>query len=235
MNIIVIGASSGIGYYVSNYLSKKSQNKVGGLARRSENIPTSLDFREKADVKDLNSLQHAFEGFVKNFGKIDSVIYTAGIQLIKPLKVCKEEEIVDVIQTNLIGAIRASKLFLNPKLTSKQSVFIAISSIASLKPDKGIIPYSISKSGIDNLVKGLALESAPRRCFSIQPGWIDTEMTSNLSNIYDKNFKSELIKNTPTDPANLKSISQFISFLISNKSKSMTGQSYTIDGGITLT
>ena len=46
MNIIVIGASSGIGYYVSNYLSKKSQNKVGGLARRSENIPTSLDFEK---------------------------------------------------------------------------------------------------------------------------------------------------------------------------------------------
>ena len=60
-------------------------------------------------------------------------------------------------------------------------------------------------------------------------------MTSSLSNIYDKNFISELIKNTPTDPASLQSISQLISYLISNKSKSMTGQSYTIDGGITLT
>jgi len=235
MNIIVIGASSGIGHYVSNYLSKKSLNKVGGLARRKENISVNLDFRESVDVRDLNSLKLAFEEFVKKFGKIDSVIFTAGIQLIKPLKICKDEEIVDVIQTNLIGAIRASKLFLNPKLTTKQSVFIAISSIASFKPDKGIIPYSISKSGIDNLIKGLALESAPRRCFSIQPGWIETEMTSSLSNIYDRNFISELIKNTPADPASLQSISQLISFLISNKSKSMTGQSYTIDGGITLT
>ena len=228
-NIAIFGASSGLGFSISQTLANKFT--IGCFSRNVENHPKDIKHSFKVDIKDDKALNKQINNFIESVGKIDGFIYCSGVQMVKPLRITKDEEILDLFNTNTFGAFRVAKLFLSNKYSSSDSKFIAISSIASIKPDKGIIPYSASKSALDNMITGLAIEGAPREAFSIAPGWIKTPMTDNLKSIYNQEFIDDLENRSPTG---LIKISDLIDFLLSGKAKSMTGQRMVVDGGITL-
>jgi NAD(P)-dependent dehydrogenase (short-subunit alcohol dehydrogenase family) len=225
LNNLVIGASSGIGEAVVK--------KIGGVAvaRREEKLKQF----EKYEVFDVTKLEE-IEGFVKNcvnkYGKFDNLIYCAGIQNIKPLKVTKIDEIIQIFNTNLFAAMIFAKIFYSKKISNSSASMIFISSIASYKAESGILSYSASKAGLNSFIKGAAKELSPIRVNGIAPGFLQTEMTQKFKYIYNDEFIENLEKNSPAGLVDMEDIVKTIEFLINTKH--ITGEIITIDGGALL-
>ena len=225
LNNLVIGASSGIGEAVVK--------KLGGVAvaRREERLKQF----EKYELFDISNLQE-IEGFVKrvakDYGKFDNLIFCAGVQNIKPLKVMKTDEIAQIFNINLISAMIFAKVFSSKRVSSSNASMIFISSIASYKPESGILAYSASKAALNNFIKGAAKELSPIRINGVAPGFLKTEMTEKFKSIYTDDFVEKLDKNSPVGLATIDDVVNTIEFLIN--SNHITGEIITVDGGAIL-
>ena len=107
----------------------------------------------------------------------------------------KDEQWDQVLSTNLKGAFYGTKSVLKPMMKNKYGRIINITSIVGLQGNPGQSNYSASKAGLIGFTQSVAKEVASRgitvNC--IAPGWIDTEMTDELS----QDLKSEIVKNIP--------------------------------------
>ena len=233
---LIVGASSGIGEATALHLSRV--DNISALARRSDKLSRLSDsndniFTRRIDVDSASEITEAIEECVEQNGKIDKLIYCAGKQIIAPHKRVKEDVIDSLFSVNLKGALLISSLFCSVKFSEKNAVFCAVSSIAAIKSEPGIVCYSAMKSGLDSMIRGLAKEAAPRRFVGVAPGWLDTEMTQNQP-LYNESFKENLEKISPLGITSLDDVVQAIDFLTSKKAASITGQIICVDSGSSL-
>lgn len=232
---LIVGASSGLGHLVAERLVKT--HRVTAIARRIDRL-SALEAAGasifQCDVSDLESIPTIVDTAVETHGKIDCLIYCAGTQMIKPMRALKTSDIEMIVTVNLTAALVFARLMASQRISSIDSVFCAVSSIAAQRPEPGIIPYAVTKAGIEAMVKGLARELAPRRAVGIAPGWLETEMTEAYKQIYNNTFKADLEKRAPRGIATIAAVADLIEFLISPKASYITGQIVTIDGGASL-
>lgn len=233
---LIIGASSGIGNNLAIKFAK--EDNVSVLARR-HNLLQDLEannsniFSLSSDVTSFDSLKDSIGACVEQYGKLDRLIYCAGKQIIKPHRLLNIEDINSLIDVNLKGALFTSKIFLSSKISEKNSVFCVISSIASFKPEPGIVAYSAMKAALDTMVKGLAKESAPRRFVGVAPGWLDTEMTQGQA-IYNESFVNDLENRSPLGLTQISDIVDAVEFLTREQATSITGDILVVDSGSSL-
>jgi len=237
-NIIITGASSGIGSelvktfanYNSNIiLLSRNINKMNALIAGFEKSSGQTLNAYKLDVSNEKNVTEVFKMIIKNHSNIDVLINNAGITSDNLLITMKTEQWNNVINTNLNGCFFCSKAAAKQMIRQKSGKIINISSIIGQVGNKGQSNYAASKAGIIGLTKSLAKELASRKINvnAINPGYIDTNMTKNLTN------KNDFLKNiplnrygTPNDVANL------ACFLASSKSDYITGQTINVDGGL---
>lgn len=234
-HVLIVGASSGIGASVASRMLDTHQ--VTALARRIDRLEllqaAGADVRF-CDVADFESIPTVVEAAVAAQGKIDCLIYCAGVQMIKPMRSLKTNDIESVITVNLTAALVFARLIASQRISSSDSVFCAVSSIAAHRPEPAIIPYSVAKAGLEAMIKGMARELAPRRAVGVAPGWLETEMTGAFKAVYSETFKEELAKKAPRGIATVDAVTDLIEFLVSPKAGYITGQIVTIDGGASL-
>ena len=235
-HVVILGGSSGIGKELAINFPKK--DKVSVFARRGERLKSLKKNNSRiniftCDVTIQSELKTSLEECVLNFGKINILIYCAGKQIIKPLRLMTENDIDALYKVNLKGALMSAKLFCSSKVSLKESVYCCISSIAAKNPEPGIIGYSAMKAGLEAMIFGLAKEASPRRFIGIAPGWVDTEMTRNQP-IYDDKFKEVLEKDSPLGITKVENIVDAICFLVSEKASAITGKVLTVDSGISI-
>jgi gluconate 5-dehydrogenase len=233
---MVVGGSSGIGYSVAGRLA--STHSVTALARRIDRLAPLEEVGDVApvrcDVADLSSIDTIVKQAVQARGKIGCLVYCAGVQQIRPLRMLQIEDIRNVLDVNLTAVLVFGRLMATQQVSLPESTFCAITSIVARRPEPGILAYSVAKAGQEALIKGLARELAPRRAVGVAPGWLDTEMTRNFQQVYDDRFKVELAKKSPRGIATVEAVTDLIEFLISPKAAYITGQVVTIDGGFSL-
>ena len=112
-------------------------------------------------------------------------------------------------------------------------MFCAVSSIAAINPEPGMVGYSVMKAALDAMIRGLAKEVAPRRFVGVAPGWLDTEMTQSQK-IYGDSFKQSLESSSPLGLTTVGDVIEAIDFLISRRAASITGQVLCVDSGSSL-
>ncbi|AJE98115.1 SDR family NAD(P)-dependent oxidoreductase [Pandoraea apista] len=234
-HMLIIGASSGIGAELTR--RAKNNCKLSLLARRVDRLeawsgPSTSAFA--CDVSDGQQLLDAIKAAVAAHGKIDRMVYCAGKQLIKPMRGISPADLDEVVRVNLTGALVSASAFASARVTTPEASFLVISSIAAQRPEPGIIAYSAAKAGLDTLVHGLARECAPKRVIGIAPGWLDTEMTQALPHIYDDAFRERLSASAPRGIASVEEVVDLAEYLMSDSAQSITGQTFTIDGGASL-
>lgn len=229
---LVVGASSGVGLAVAK--RALSHSNVSVLARRIDFLESEFRcsdaFAIKADVRDFSELESAFQSSVDKFGKIDRLIYSAGVQTIKPFRRMTPDDFTLILNTNFLGAAYAARLFSSSKFSNAESVFCAITSISAIKPERGIVTYSAAKAGLENLLAGLASECAPRRFVGVSPGWLDTEMTRQQKT-YTRDFVDALQARSPLGLTKVDDVVDAVEFLVSERASSVTGRVLYVDSG----
>ena len=235
---IITGASQGIGKSTAKIFSNAGAHVVC-LARNKKKIQHLVDQISKdgnsasyipCDISDSNLFSKAVKSVIEDFGKIDILVNNAGITRDSLLIRMKEDQLDEVLNTNLKGAFYGSKAVLRSMMKNKYGRIINITSIVGLQGNFGQSNYAASKAGLIGFTQSIAKEVASRgitvNC--IAPGWIDTEMTNELP----QEMKYELLKNIPVGKiGTAEDIAYTALFLAAKESKYITGQTITVDGG----
>jgi len=231
-NIVIIGASSGVGKGLVEAYSE-TDCQVIAIARRVGLVPQKGNiFPIAFDVKNHDDIKLLMANIVKKYGKINTIIYCAGIQYIAPLRVSKVDKVADVFNVNFLGVYFFLGSFASKKVYADENPsFIVISSIAAQKPESGILAYSASKAAIESLVLGSAIELAPIRVNAVAPGFMETPMTQSFPIVYSEGFISELDKKTPLGLTSVSDVVKTVEFLSSELAIKITGEIIAVDGG----
>lgn len=242
---IVTGANSGIGKAVS-ILINESGGKVIGVARNKERLnslkencsfPDNVFIEEKDLTGDIDNHPSWLYELSKKYGKLKGMILSAGIQQIVPLRALSLEKSKELFDLNYFANLFLCKGFCDKRVNiGNGSSIVMISSIASIQGNSGIINYSASKGAINSAVKSLAIEVAKQgiRVNSVLPGFITTEMTADLADVYNEEFLKNLDEKYPLGIGKPEYVADLCCFLVSEKAKWITGQSFVIDGGASL-
>ena len=239
--IIVTGASSGIGSVIAKSLSKtykviihgRDPEKINQVIAGCENPSQQLAFI--ADLQQYEDLETVLGKFIalKNI-EVIGYVHCAGFMNMLPAKMTSVAAIQKIFSTNLFSAAIIVKVLLQRKVNAgalKNVVFIS-SNISNFGA-KAFSLYSASKAGIDGLMRSLAVELAPTvRVNSVLPGAIYTPMTTAI--FQDEEKVKSMLSTYPLGEGFPDDISNMVEFLMSDKSKWITGQQFTVDGGRTI-
>ncbi|MBD8880789.1 SDR family oxidoreductase [Rhodanobacter sp. 7MK24] len=182
----------------------------------------------QADSADAAAIRQAVEKVATHFGRLDVVVINAGVLRLGTIDTFTLEDLDQVLQVNVRGvyvAIQAAVARMGG-----DGRIITIGSNSAVRPltPAGTV-YGMSKAAVAAMVKGLALELAPRgiRVNNIQPGPIRTDMTAeHIERIKDMVPLKQV--------GETEDIAELVSYLAGASSRYMTGSSLTIDGGMAL-
>jgi 3-oxoacyl-[acyl-carrier protein] reductase len=238
---LVTGGSRGIGRAVVEDLCACGANvtftfvKGQSAARELEESCAANGWSAapvRCDSRDSQAVTSTVEEIVSGHGKLDILVCNAGITRDQYLMMMKEEDFVDVIQTNLIGAFRFAKAACRPMLTAKSGAIVTVSSIAAIFGIAGQTNYCASKGGLVAFTRSMAAELAPKgvRVNAVLPGFIETEMTAKMPRQVKRSAMDRILLKRFGDPVE---VARVISFLVSPDAGYIVGQEIVVDGGLT--
>lgn len=237
---LVTGASRGIGKAIALEMAKAGATVVINYSKDDNGAETTLaeiialgGYGKfiKGDIGDFNKSKEIIDFVINNFGKIDILVNNAGVSIVSLFMDTTEEEITNIISTNLLGTIYLTKHALPYMLDRGYGNIINISSMWGEVGASCEVLYSTTKGGINLFTKSLAKELAPMgiRVNAIAPGAINTEMNSFLS----EEDRIELEKEIPMGRfGNKEEIAKAVLFLCDDECSYLTGQIIRIDGGM---
>ncbi len=250
-NVLVTGASSGIGEAIAIFFAEEGArvaiNYHSGK-ERADAVKAKTDEAGKAagvsgesivvqgDVSQEDQVGKMFETTLKEFGRLDILINNSGIQMPCPSHELKMADFDRVIGVNLRGAFLCAREAIRHFLSRPGGgVIVSNSSVHEIIPKPKYVPYSISKGGMENMTKTLALEYADRgiRVNAVGPGAIVTPI--NNAWINDPKARGEVESHIPMGrPGTAEEIATVFAFLASDEASYITGQTLFACGGLTL-
>ncbi len=237
---LVTGASGGLGRHFAGVLAEAGAI-VAVAARRMDKVLAAVADIEAAggkalgiemDVTDPESITQAFEAVAEEAGLVTVLVNNAGVAVGKAALDLSQEDWDTVLDTNLKGAwMVAQEAAKRMAAAETPGVIVNIASVLGLGVSKGVLPYAVSKAGLVQMTKALALELAPNgiRVNALAPGYLDTEL--NREYLASDHGKKQ-IKGIPFRRAGkMEELSGALLLLASDASSYMTGSIIAIDGG----
>jgi 3-oxoacyl-[acyl-carrier protein] reductase len=237
---LVTGGSRGIGRAISLALAAHGANvAINYASNEAAAAETAREIGEgravtlPGDVADPANAGKLIEGTVDAFGRIDILINNAGITADDLILRMSEDEWDRVVDTNLKGTFTVTKAALRPMVRQRWGRIICVSSVAGIVGNAGQANYSAAKAGIIGLTKAIAKEVASRNITAnvIAPGFIETEMTANLTDAQREEIMRLAAVGRTGTPAD---VAPAAVFLASEEAAYVTGHVLTVDGGLVM-
>ena len=237
-NIIVTGASGGIGNSIVEKLNENGANVLATGTRIEKLEELKEKFKNIKILKFDVSEHEKIEGFINSAteelgGSLDCIVNNAGITKDNLTIRMSLEEWTKVIDINLTATFLMSKYSIKKMLRNKSGKIINITSVVGHTGNVGQANYTASKAGIVAMSKSLAIEYAKKNINinCISPGFISTAMTDQI----DKKFKEAIIAKIPSNRLGKpEDIANAVIFLSSNKSDYINGETLHVNGGMYL-
>lgn len=225
---LVTGGNRGIGLAIALRLRAAGYQVV--VACRSGNAPAGLSAVE-LDVSDAESIESGFTKVESEFGAVSVLVANAGITRDGLLLRMSDEDIDEVLNTNLAGAIRLARRGLRSMLKARNGRIIFISSVVGMLGSAGQVNYAASKAGLVGAGRSLAREVGSRSITVnvVTPGFVETDMTADL----DQDRKAAILGAVPLGRyAQADEVAALVQFLASRDAGYITGAVIPIDGGL---
>lgn len=236
---IVTGGTAGIGRAIALKLAEQGAkvaifgtNRERGAQVVEEIGPekacfTSVDISKTADV------ENACKQVLDQFKQVDILVNNAGVTLDQLIMKMSEEEWDKVIDVNVKSCYNTCRALVRPMMKARKGKIINISSVVGLIGNPGQVNYAASKAAILGFTKALALELASRSiCVNcVAPGYIETAMTEVLTGAQKEAILAKIPLGKMGQPSD---IANAVLFLASSLADYITGQVFTVDGGMVM-
>jgi 3-oxoacyl-[acyl-carrier protein] reductase len=236
---LVTGASQGIGRACALRLAQDGA-AVAVAARNEEKLAEVVKEIEAAegkaaafviDVAEEEQIKSAVKAAIAHFGKIDILLNNAGITRDQLVMRMKRADWDAVLNINLTSAYLCTQQVIGSMLKQRWGRIINVTSVFGQTGQAGQANYAASKAGLIGLTLALAREVASRNitCNAVAPGFIETAMTSSLT----EEFKQNAVKMIPLGRVGTPDdVAQAVSFLASDAASYITGHVLNVNGGL---
>jgi 3-oxoacyl-[acyl-carrier protein] reductase len=238
---VVTGAGRGIGRAIALKFASEGADVVcvSRTAENSEKVAGEIRalgrkaWAHAVDIADSNAVHVAAEKILTDCGKVHILVNNAGVTRDALIMRMSEADWDSVVNTNLKGAFLVTKAFCRTMIKQRSGRIINISSVIGLIGNAGQCNYAASKAGLIGFTQSAAREMASRGITvnALAPGFIETDMTSLLS----EDVRKELLKRIPLNSfGQPDDIANAALFLAGPAARYITGQVLTVDGGMVM-
>ena len=226
--VLVTGGNRGIGFAIAEEFVSAGY-KVAVTARSGNGPVGSMTVR--ADVTDSASLDDAIAQVEAQLGPIEVLVANAGITKDTLLLRMSDEEFESVVNTNLNGVFRVLKRVTKSMLKAKFGRVILIGSVVGLLGSAGQVNYSATKSALVGIARSVTRELGGKNITAnvVAPGFIDTDMTAELSEELIANYKARIPAGRFASPSE---VAKVVRWLASDDAAYISGAVIPVDGGL---
>lgn len=237
---VVTGGSRGIGSAVARRLAAQGAKVYINYVSRPDAAEETVQAITKAggqaqalqfNVADGAAVAAAFKEILNDSGRLDILVNNAGITRDGLLMKMKEEDWDDVMSINLKGVFHCMKAAYRPMMKQRAGRIISITSVIGFTGNAGQANYAAAKAGIMGLSKSMARELAARGVTvnAVAPGYIDTDMTRDLSD----EIKNKILAEVPLGTlGTAEDVAGAVLYLASDDAGYVTGQCLHVNGGM---
>jgi len=239
-NIIVTGASSGIGRQCAITFSQLGANIIL-IARNRKRLEETFNRLNKGnhlyisqDIIEYDKLENAINTVTEKIGKISGFVHSAGTEMTLPLKSMTSSYYENMFAINVISGFELARIISKKKyLDENGASFVFISSVMGMLGQAGKIGYCSSKGALISGAKAMALEMASKhiRVNCIISGVVETEMSNKMFESLPKESKKSVIDMHPLGLGKPNDIAYACAYLLSDAARWITGTNLIIDGG----
>lgn len=240
-NIIIVGASKGIGKQTALTLSSVGAKCIL-ISRNSEALECVINEMDGSghgyrsiDVSDIGSIEACVKSIVMEFGPIDGLVYVAGITNDRPINLLKQEAVESTMRLNFGGFIEFVRCVTKRKMYNPSMRIVGVSSTAAFSGTPAHTTYSASKAAMTSAVKCLSRELADKGIAlnTVSPSMIRTDMYEKwLDDNGEEGYQvKKLNRMQYLGVGETEDIANAIAFLISPASRFITGTTLVVDGG----
>ena len=236
---LVTGGSRGIGLAIATELASAGA-RVAIVARNGERasqaageLPGEGHAGYACDVADSQGVKDTVAAVESELGSVSILVNNAGITRDNILLRLQDEDWDQVLDVNLKGAFNFIRALGRGMMKRREGAILNVSSVVGLQGNAGQANYSASKAGLHGLTKSVARELASRgvRCNALAPGFIKTDMTSELTEDQTAALLSQIPLGRLGDPED---IAPMVRFLVGPGGRYITGQIIAVDGGMVM-
>lgn len=239
---IVTGGSRGIGRAIALELARRGATVIVNYNSSADAANEVVDTIQaaggqakavQANVANFSQAETLIKETVSEFGKLDILVNNAGTTRDMVIMMMPEEDWDHVLETNLKSVFNCSKAAVKSMMRKRYGRIINITSVAGIAGNAGQTNYSASKAGVIGFTKALAREVAARKITvnAVAPGFVPTDLTETVPD----DIKEASLQAIPLGRwGTPEEVAYAVSFLASDESAYITGQTLSVDGGMVM-